>query len=243
MSDKQLESNRANSEKSTGPKTPEGKRRSSLNSYRHGLTGQVHTATAEELAVFQKHCAAILAELAPRGPMEIYFAQSIAEDMWRLQRARALENGIFAQGFRDHVDSIAAGHPETDASLSQSQTWAQQAHNLHLLTIYEGRIRRALEKNRAELAALQTKRKADYAHALEQATLLVEHAESKGETYDPASDFLPAREYGGFVFSTTVVEAAYDRSRRVREAWSYHLSPAARAAGSPNPSLDPQPVC
>ena len=51
--------------------------------------------------------------------------------MWRLQRARALENGIFADGFRRRIDQIDAGHPEVDAALARSQTWAEQAHNLH----------------------------------------------------------------------------------------------------------------
>jgi hypothetical protein len=40
------EINRANSQHSTGPKTPEGKKRISLNALRHGLTGQVVVMTS-----------------------------------------------------------------------------------------------------------------------------------------------------------------------------------------------------
>src|SRR6266481_2901055 len=41
--------NRANASHSTGPKTEAGKKRSSLNAYRHGLTGQTIILPAEDL--------------------------------------------------------------------------------------------------------------------------------------------------------------------------------------------------
>jgi hypothetical protein len=37
--------------------------------------------------------------------------------MWRIARIRALEAGIFANGFRENIDAIDAGHPVVDASL------------------------------------------------------------------------------------------------------------------------------
>ena len=223
MTDKQHAANIANAQLSTGPTTPEGKRRSSLNAYRSGLHGQIICATTEELAVFQKHCHDIQAELDPAGPTETFLAISIAEDMWRLQRARALENGIFADGFRRRIDQIDAGHPEVDAALAQSQTWAEQAHNLQLLTVYEGRIRRGMEKNTAQLKALQTERKAAREKALGQAALFVEHAESKEETYEPGDDFTPASDWGGFVFSSAEIARRRDRQRRLDEAHHCHL--------------------
>ncbi len=223
MTDQQLEANRANAQLSTGPKTPEGKRRASLNSYRHGLSGQIHIATPEETAVFRKHCDAVRNEHNPVGPTETFLAQSIAEDMWRLQRARALENGIFAQGIRQHVDHMNAGHPEVDTALAQSKTWAEQAHNLQLLTVYEGRIRRTLEKNMTQLKSLQAERKAAHNKAREQATIFMEYAESKGEIYDPGDDFSPASEWGGFVFSAHEINRRRTRDRRYHQAWNHYL--------------------
>jgi hypothetical protein len=65
------------------------------------------------------------------------------------------------------------------------------AHELHLLTTYENRIRRSVENSTAELCALQAERKAAVAKAEEEARLLVQLAEAEGGDYDPAADFPP----------------------------------------------------
>ena len=82
----------------TGPTTDAGKQRSRINAYKHGLTGQTLLVTADEHDAFEKHCRAIVEALAPVGSLEQQLAQSIAADHWRLNRARAIENGIFAIG-------------------------------------------------------------------------------------------------------------------------------------------------
>src|SRR5580700_796520 len=82
----------------TGPRTEEGKQRSRRNAYKHGITGQIHLFTAEEHQAFETHCKSIVEALAPMGVLERQVAQSIAEGHWRLNRARAIESGIFALG-------------------------------------------------------------------------------------------------------------------------------------------------
>ena len=78
--------NCANAQLSTGPRTDEGKKRSSLNAFRHGPTGQIVIHTPENQAAFQKHCDAIRESLAPVSALETTLVQSIAEDYWRLNR-------------------------------------------------------------------------------------------------------------------------------------------------------------
>ena len=114
--------NRENSMHSTGPRTEAGRQRSSLNAYRNGLNGQIVCSTPEELAVFKLFCAEIREELAPVGPIERFLAKSIAENMYRCERARSIESGIWADGYREHVEEIGAGHPEVDTALSASRT-------------------------------------------------------------------------------------------------------------------------
>ena len=111
-----LRANRENGAKSRGPVTEAGKRRSSLNAYRSGIHGQIVCATAEGLAEYE-----------PVGPTENLFVSSISDNMWRIARIRALEAGIFANGFRENIDSIDAGHPEVDAALVAGDTFTRQA--------------------------------------------------------------------------------------------------------------------
>ena len=55
-SEKQLLANIENAKKSTGPRTEAGKKRSSLNALRHGLTGQVVILPREDIAAFAILC-------------------------------------------------------------------------------------------------------------------------------------------------------------------------------------------
>jgi hypothetical protein len=81
--EQQIAANRLNAELSTGPKSPEGRKRSSMNALRHGLTGQVTTMTDEDRAAHEKFSKALIQDLAPKGAMETQFAQRIATDSWR----------------------------------------------------------------------------------------------------------------------------------------------------------------
>src|SRR5580658_5089473 len=90
LSEKQLAANRANSQLSTGPKTEEGKQKSSLNARRHNLTGQVTAMTPEDRAAHDAFSAGIVKSMAPEGELERALAHRIATDFWRLNRASAI---------------------------------------------------------------------------------------------------------------------------------------------------------
>jgi hypothetical protein len=227
----QLTANRANALLSASPQTTAGKFRSGQNSVKHGLCGKIHAATPEDQAAFELHCREFREALAPGGLVEPELAQAIAEDTWRLKRARALENSIFAKGPNDAADT---GYPETDAALDTGQTWIEQARNLQLLTLYEQRINRTLTKNTASLEALQSARKAVFAQAQPEAMLLAEWTQSQGEVYDPTDDFPPSEYFGGFVYATAEIARLIDRARRLDAARNHasqpHKSPFSRPA-------------
>ena len=207
ISEKQLAANRRNAQNSTGPKTAEGKSNSSRNNLRHGLTGQINILPTEDREAHDAFCNELTNSLKPETPMEQQFAQSIAEDSWRLNRARAIENNLFALGHESE-------RREIHLALADAKTFQTHANQFQLLTIYEQRINRNLQRNLKQLQELQAERKAQREQALEEAQLLAQLGLSQGIPYRPAADF----EQNGFVFSTGEINRAIDRNNRLREA-------------------------
>lgn len=154
ISEKQLEANRRNAQRSTGPQTPEGKARSSRNNLRHGLTGQVTVLPGEDREAHDAFCSRLIEGFNPKTPIEEQLAHSIAEDAWRLNRIAAIENNIFALG-RDR------DRGEIRNALADAQSFLDHAREFNLLSLYEQRIHRNMQRNLSQLRDLQKEREAE----------------------------------------------------------------------------------
>src|SRR5580693_9211185 len=144
ISEKQLEANRRNALRSTGPKTTEGKSNSSRNNLRHGLTGHINILPTEDREAHAAFCNELHDRLKPETPIERQLAQSVAEDSWRLNRARAIENNMFALGHEGE-------RREIHLALADARTFQANANQFQLLTIYEQRISRTVQRNLQQL--------------------------------------------------------------------------------------------
>src|SRR5258708_5138126 len=96
--------NRANAAHSTGPKTEAGKKRSSLNAYRHGFTGQTIILPAQDLVAYQAFTRTFFDRYKPVDIIEKQLVQSLADTSWRLNRVAALEHNLMGLGFDEHSD-------------------------------------------------------------------------------------------------------------------------------------------
>ena len=101
LSARKLAANRANAQKSTGPRTPEGKRCSSQNARRHPLRS---TAVAvrdgrigERASDFARLLKELHADLRPQSAPERMLVDRIASCFWRLQRAQRFEVAAIRQ--------------------------------------------------------------------------------------------------------------------------------------------------
>jgi hypothetical protein len=213
--EQQLAANRANAQHSTGPNTPGGKKRSSQNARRHGITAQTTVMTDEDRIKHDEFCASMMTDLAPVGSMETFLASSVAEEAWRLNHARAQCGNIVAIGHFDGTGDIydAAEHPEVHTAITAARTTRDNAKTLELISLYETRIRRSFEKYLEKLEKLQAERKAKHEQDLEEARKFFQFAEIKGIPWNPTTD--------GFVFSNDEIARYTDR---------YHRRIAAREA-------------
>ena len=94
ISQKQLEANRRNAQKSTGPKSPEGKAKSAQNSLRHGLLAKTVVADTEDRDAFEQLLTDLNEHYQPVGPMETIHVEKIAFCYWRMMRCSSHEAGL-----------------------------------------------------------------------------------------------------------------------------------------------------
>jgi hypothetical protein len=99
---RQIEANRRNATKSTGPITQEGKQRSRCNAVRHGLTAETVIGALEDAEDYKAFEAAIVADYDAQTTVERELVLRLASLLWRLRRATTMETGLF---------EIEANHP------------------------------------------------------------------------------------------------------------------------------------
>ncbi len=198
----------------TNTETPKPRDRRAFNAYRHGLTGQVLVIAPSDEQPYKEHCRGIHQSMAPVGGLEIDLVQQIADDRWRMNRASAIESSVLVRGL-NHPDDAVSGTEQVDVALAKGRVWGEQKKDLNLLTLYENRIQRRIEKNVALVLQLQQARR----EALQQ---IVEEAAILGETYDFPPEALPPN----FVYSKVQIQRLAAHHKRLESV----RKPVRRAA-------------
>jgi len=158
-SKKQIEANKRNALKSSGPKTPEGKDTARLNSTKHGLLSQEILLPGEDGEALKELGERLRAELQPVGELESLLVEKIVATHWRMQRLERVEAGIFAFDLYEELESMRSADIVT---LGKSFIWdANGANAFSKLSRYQTAIERSLYKAIHELQRLQAARRAE----------------------------------------------------------------------------------
>jgi hypothetical protein len=92
---RQIEANRHNALKSTGPRTDAGKERSRRNAVRHGLTAETVIGLLEDAEDYRQFEATVIGDYDAQSAVERELVLRLASLLWRLRRATTMETGLF----------------------------------------------------------------------------------------------------------------------------------------------------
>jgi hypothetical protein len=162
----QTQANRANAQKSTGPRTPEGKAKVAQNALKHGLLAQQAVVVGEDTDDFDLLRDQLYAEWAPVGPTEARLVERIAGLFWRLQRAERFGTESFDVMCQQCADDPqikrwrprivpAAASPVVGLTVVKDFS---ETRVLERLLVCERRLENSLYRTMAELRQAQGRR-------------------------------------------------------------------------------------
>jgi hypothetical protein len=143
---KQIDANRRNGQKSTGPRTAEGRATSARNCpfLKHGLTAQQVTVFDEKPEDFVRFHQELHEALTPVDAVDVQLIEQIASNWWRLRRAYRSEAKLLTHaGEGDHIGAAFISMTKEVQGLSRYETALRRAgqHALHELERRQARRR------------------------------------------------------------------------------------------------------
>jgi hypothetical protein len=124
----QMVSNRKNARKSTGPKTEEGKARSSQNARKHGLYAQPPVVPGEEASAYRDWLDEWHSHYQAAGPAAAVLIEQAAQAGWRLRRCARIEAANVSKRVRHAAARFARDEQARAESLGKRLLATSVAH-------------------------------------------------------------------------------------------------------------------
>jgi hypothetical protein len=110
----QIEANRRNSQKSTGPRSPEGKAISRFNALKSGVNAKSQVIPGEDASALEALASDYHQQFRPANPLECFLVDSLVNADWQLRRLRRVEAqlwGFHTDAAKDETDGIDEDYP------------------------------------------------------------------------------------------------------------------------------------
>jgi hypothetical protein len=172
----QIQANRLNSMKSSGPRSNEGKAASRFNALKHGIDAKSLTIPGEDPAELETLALDYHRQLRPVGPLENFFVETIVKSDWDRRRYARIE----ARVYRLQLAAVAPGPegaPLPAVGLDLGEVFLNDALKANAL---QKLFRRQQAAERSYYRALTELRRA-------QRERMEEAAHSDGPADDPAA--------------------------------------------------------
>jgi len=130
LSTKEIEARRMNARKSTGPRTPEGKRRSALNALKYGTHARPQSLAetmldlGEDPREFEHFLAGLVTALDPADAVERMLVEDIATLAWKKRRLDRIQQGLQLRNLElleleRHRQALEVGRDSPDVSQAE----------------------------------------------------------------------------------------------------------------------------
>ena len=164
----QIAANRANAQKSTGPRTAEGKKRASMSALKHGLTAQRLVLPHEDNLAYGEIRESLYNQYQPATEQECMLVDQLTSAWWRTLRVRQIETDMFDL----QIQTLNHTYPEKE----KTKTTDRQALAVRFVTEsekdfvnfmrYDAQIERAFYRALNTLEKIQAARRREEQRAL-----------------------------------------------------------------------------
>jgi hypothetical protein len=207
----QINANRLNAQSSTGPSTPQGRKKVSMNAMKHNFCGQTCIIPEHEMEAYTKHFESFRKEFRPVGASEEFLVQSLAELTWTTQQIRAMMASKISMEGNRMVPQCENATPEIMAAIARATSLNEMAPSLNTLGIYEQRKVRLFLSTRKELVQIQAERKAKEQEEMTLAAALRKNDLETRQPDEPAWD----PKQNGFVYSIAQIDDVLAQEKRL----------------------------
>jgi hypothetical protein len=177
VSQRKIEANRRNALRSTGPRTDQGKARSSRNATTHGVFCREMVLPDEDPREFDRYRIPMMRGLEPRDGLEQELAEQIVSLGWKLRRLRRVEGEIISQRMNASDDA-----PEGKSSVSVlAEMFMGDDPALERLAKHERRMQSTMNQLIGRLRQIQKMRQHGILHDHADKLINFEDPEAIGE--------------------------------------------------------------
>ena len=191
-------------------RTQEGRARSSMNALRHGLTARVVVLPTEDMAAWKAFSTEIVDSLDAQTPVERQFAQTVADNQWRINRIRSIEDGMLGLGHFEAAGDFDCPSAEIHSAMTAARAFRAGSQAFVNLSIYEQRLHRSMKDALRQLRELQTERREIKRIEMDDAIRLLKTQQMKGLPVGPEQD--------EFVYASPEITAESGRRDRLADS-------------------------
>src|SRR6266849_3578833 len=125
---RKIDSARANGAKSHGPVTEEGRKKSSMNALKHGLTARTVLFSNDNHDEYNALLESYIESLQPVDPVEMDLVVDMVNAKWQQRRVQKFETELFDQEMDEHKEELDESYESYDETF-------EQTHAFHAYTL------------------------------------------------------------------------------------------------------------